>query len=69
VTKYVDFQRIMELANRFGAKAVIACGPWHGFSKDGGLFLMPVHDNKVYIGYVQRFEKWLQEEEKGKGLD
>ena len=60
---YVDFEKIVELSDRYGAKLIRVSGPWHVFSKDGTILLIPVRNGKVYVGYFQRFKRWLEEKE------
>lgn len=62
---YVDIEKVIELANSYKAKRLPLPEPdrYLGFTKHGKLFLMVVHGKKIYIGYVERFKKWLEEEE------
>ena len=63
MVKKVDFEKVLQLFERYGWKLQKIYEPYRVFVKPGELFpwLIPVHDKKVDVIYVEKFKEFLKE--------
>lgn len=60
----VGFEQVLKLFESHGWKLKKIYEPYRVFSKEGQLpWLIPVHDKKVDIEYVQKFKKFLESQD------
>ena len=59
---YVDFEKVLELFESHGWKLQKIYEPYRVFVKKGELpWLIPVHDRKVDVEYVEKFKEFIKE--------
>lgn len=61
MSEYVNFQKVLELFESHGWKLQRIYNPYRVFTKDSEPlpFLIPVHNRKVDVIYVEKFKKFL----------
>jgi len=61
---YANFEEVLDLLESHGWKLQKIWNPYRVFVKEGQLpILIPVHNGKVDIEYVEKIEKILEEQE------
>lgn len=61
---YVDFEEVLDLLESHGWRLQKVWNPYRVFVKEGELpILIPVHNRKVDIEYVQKIKKILEEQD------
>jgi hypothetical protein len=62
MNKWIDFKEVLELFESYGWKLQKIYDPYRVFVKEGELpWLIPVHNRKVDVEYVEKFKEFLKE--------
>ena len=60
---YVEFEKVLPLFEQHGWKLAKIYKPYRVFVKEDELpFLIPVHDMKVAIEYVEKIKKFIEDQ-------